>query len=370
MNRLKHLIQRMQDLAGQLGPVRLMEICGTHTVSLFRTGVKSLIPSNVRMVSGPGCPVCVTPQGYIDAACDLAATHNVTICTYGDMLRVPGCSGSLEEQRAKGAQIVVVYSTRDALRYAIDHPERQVVFLAVGFETTAPATAAAVAEADRRGLENFSVLVSHKLVIPAMSALLSAGDVPIDGFLCPGHVSVIIGAESYRPIVEQYRKPCVVAGFEPEQMLAGIVRLLELIAAGTPALDNVYGVAVGEGGNAPARQWLGEVFAPTDEAWRAMGTIPQSGLALRGRYRRFDATRRFAIQIGEDYDPPDCRCGEVIQGKVEPPECPLFAHGCSPMRAIGPCMVSSEGTCAAWYKYHRSGTERERNHKVAKEVLT
>lgn len=357
-------IQRLRDIAGRLGPVRLMEICGTHTVSLFRTGVKSLIPSNVRMISGPGCPVCVTSQGYIDAACELAARPEITICTYGDMLRVPGQTGSLEERRAGGAEIVVCYSTRDAVRYAIAHPTRQVVFLAVGFETTAPATAAAVVEAEKRRLHNFTVLVSHKLVIPAMTALLSAGDVLIDGFLCPGHVSVVIGAESYRPIVEEYGKSCVVAGFEPDQMLAGIVRLLELIESGVAALDNVYGVAVDGEGSVPARQWLSEVFEPSDTTWRAMGGIPRSGLELRDRYRQFDALHRFGLTIGTDYDPPGCRCGEVIQGKLDPVECPLFAAGCSPRHPIGPCMVSSEGTCAAWFKYQLPGTAREMLHKV------
>lgn len=353
MSTTEQLVQQMRDIAARLGDVRLMEICGTHTVSLFRTGVKSLIPPNVKMVSGPGCPVCVTAQGYIDAACELAASREVTVCTYGDMLRVPGHRGSLEEQRASGAQIVVVYSARDAVRYAAEHSDRQVVFLGVGFETTAPATAAAIVEADRRGLDNFHVLVSHKLVIPAMSALLSAGDVPIDGFMCPGHVSIIIGVESYRPIVEDYGKPCVVAGFEPDQMLRGIIRLLELIESGAPRLDNIYGVAVAHDGHPLARQWLSEVFEPGDTTWRAMGVIPESGLNLRGTYRRFDALRHFGLAMGPDYDPPGCRCGEVIQGKLEPPECLLFGRGCSPTRPIGPCMVSSEGTCAAWFKYQK-----------------
>jgi hydrogenase expression/formation protein HypD len=354
----QQLTDEISDLCRDTQPIRIMEVCGTHTVSLFRSGVKSMLPTSVRLISGPGCPVCVTSQGYIDAACELTTQPDMTICTYGDMLRVPGQIGSLEQQRACGARVVVVYSARDAVRYAEEHPEQQVVFLAVGFETTAPATAAAVVEADRKNLRNFFVLVSHKLVMPAMSALLSSGDVPIDGFLCPGHVSVIIGAESYRPIVDIYRKPCVVAGFEPEQMLRGILRLVQLITRGHVALENVYQVAVSTDGNEVALRWIEEVFEPAPTVWRAMGTIGESGLDLRGHYKRFDALAHFGLSMGPDYDPPGCRCGEVIQGKIGPAECPLFAKSCTLAKPIGPCMVSSEGTCAAWYKYNHIGTSR------------
>ena len=364
------VLDQIADACRRHGPMRIMEVCGTHTVSLFRTGVKSLLPPSVRLISGPGCPVCVTSQGYIDAACELAGRPNLTICTYGDMLRVPGQNGSLEQCRARGGQVRVVYSAREAVRFAHQHRDRQVVFLAVGFETTAPATAAAVREADARDLRNFFVLVSHKLVIPAMAALLAEKDVPIDGFLCPGHVSVIIGAESYRPIVDVYRKPCVVVGFEPGQMLAGIGRLTRLIARGTPALQNVYQAAVSASGNGIARQWMDEVFEPADTVWRAMGTIAASGLELRPRYRRFDALRHFELELGPDYDPPGCRCGQVIQGKSEPCECPLFATACTPSQPVGPCMVSSEGTCAAWYKYRRAGTTRARGHAASVAQVT
>jgi len=328
-----------------------MEVCGTHTMSLFRSGVKSLMPRSLRLVSGPGCPVCVTSQGYIDAACEAARRPGVTVCTYGDMVRVPGKVGSLEQQRARGAQVVVVYSARDAVKLARENPDREVIFLAVGFETTAPATAAAVIEAETRKLHNFSVLPGHKRVIPALSALLSAGDVPIDGFLLPGHVSVVIGVRAYRPIVETYRKACVVAGFEPEQMLRGILCLLEQIADNEPRVDNAYGVAVRDEGNPVALQWIEQVFEPADTIWRAMGVIPKSGLDLRERFWPFDALTRFDLTIEADYDPPGCKCGEVIQGKLEPSACTLFGTKCTPAHPIGPCMVSSEGTCAAWYKY-------------------
>jgi hydrogenase expression/formation protein HypD len=330
---------------------QLMEICGTHTVSLFRSGVKSLLPSSVRLISGPGCPVCVTSAAYLDAACELAERDDVMICTYGDMVRVPGRRGSLETARGQGARVTVVYSARDAVGIAREDPGRKVVFLAVGFETTTPATAAAVLEARAAGLENFFVLPGHKLVIPALEALLSAGEVPIDGFLCPGHVSVIIGAGAYRPIAGRYGKPCVVAGFEPANMLEGILHLVGQVAAGEAAVENVYGVAVTEGGNEVARRMIDEVFAPAPAAWRAIGSIDASGLALRDEYRRFDAFEHFGVALGEDYEPAGCRCGEVIQGKVEPSACALFGRQCTPLAPVGPCMVSSEGTCAAWYKY-------------------
>ncbi|HTB34013.1 MAG TPA: hydrogenase formation protein HypD [bacterium] len=347
------LANDLHRVCAAAGPMRAMEVCGTHTVSLFRTGIKAFLPESFQLVSGPGCPVCVTAQGYIDAATELAARGDLTIATYGDMLKVPGRRGSLEAQRAEGASILVVYSIRDALRHAEEHPERQVVFLAVGFETTAPATAAAVLEAGRRGLKNFSVLLGHKLVMPAVEALLGAGDVPLDGFLLPGHVSVIIGSEAYEPVAKVYGKSAVVTGFEPEQMLRGLLRLAELIARRQAVVENVYQVAVGQVGNRTAQQLLEKVFTPADAEWRALGVIPKSGLGLRPEWAFFDAAQRFGVSFGKDYDPPGCRCGDVIQGKALPGDCPHFARGCTPRRPIGPCMVSSEGTCAAWFKYGR-----------------
>lgn len=340
-------------VCGGLERVQLMEVCGTHTVSLFRSGVKSLMPANLRLVSGPGCPVCVTSQAYLSVACELAARPGVTVCTYGDMVRVPGPNGSLADHRAQGADVAVVYSTRDALRLAEQNPDREVVFLAVGFETTAPAAAAAVLEAENRGLHNFFILSGHKLVVPAMRALLSEGEVAIDGFLCPGHVSVIIGASAYRPIAAEFGKPCVVAGFEPRQMMNGILRLVRQVAAGEARVENVYGVAVSEAGNAVARQCVDRVFIPAAAMWRAIGVLPESGLELRAEYRWFDALERFGMTYGPDESPAGCRCGDVIQGRLSPPECALFGKSCTPSQPVGPCMVSSEGTCAAWYKYNR-----------------
>ncbi len=339
--------------------VQVMEVCGTHTVSAFRSGLRSMIPANLRLVSGPGCPVCVTAQRHIDAAIRLAAEYDVTLATYGDMIRVPGKLGSLEVLRAKGARVRVVNSAMSALQIARDQPAEAVVFLGVGFETTAPATAAAVLAAERDGIGNFTVLMCHKLVVPAMMALLAAGDAPLDGFLCPGHVSVIIGSDAYRPVVERHHKGCVVAGFEPMQMLLGLGHLVRQTAAGRPALENVYPAVVRPEGNLNALRLLRQVFVTADTPWRALGVIPASGLELAPAFSRFDAMRRFGLELGQDEDHPRCLCGEVIQGKVEPAQCALFGNACTPLAPIGPCMVSSEGTCAAWYKYGRAGLEKQ-----------
>ena len=352
--RIQELLEEIGAVCDAYGPIRLMEVCGTHTVSLFRSGVKSMLPKGLRLISGPGCPVCVTSQGYLDAACDAAGRPGVTICTYGDMVRVPGRSGTLEQCRGRGADVVVVYSARDAVTYAQTHPERDVVFLAVGFETTAPATAGAVLDADRKGLRNFFVFACHKLVIPALSALLSEEDVAIDGLMCPGHVSVVIGARAYECIARDYGRPCVVAGFQPAQMLEGILCLVRQIAAGAARVENAYPVAVSDEGNRVAQEWMREVFAPAPAVWRAMGEIPGSGLELRAKYARFDAAERFGLVLGPDVEPAGCQCGLVIQGKADPADCPLFGALCTPAQPVGPCMVSSEGACAAWYKYGRA----------------
>lgn len=362
--KVRQVVDEIVKACASLPRVQLMEVCGTHTVSLFRSGVKSLLPAGLRLVSGPGCPVCVTSQAYIDVACELAARPDVTICTYGDMVRVPGRHDSLEGLRARGATVRVVYSARDAVQLAGRNGDRKVVFLAVGFETTAPATAAAVLEADRSDPGNFFILPAHKLVVPAMEALLSAGDVPIDGFLCPGHVSVVIGAGAYERIVEHYRKPCVVAGFEPPGMLEGILRLVLQVAGGRAEVENVYRTAVRREGNPTARGLVSEVFEPAPAVWRAMGTIDASGLELRSKYKRFDALAHFGLELGADYEPAGCLCGQVIQGKVDPTHCPLFGRECTPRRPVGPCMVSSEGTCAAWYKYRRPPYSRGASRAV------
>lgn len=331
--------------------VSIMEVCGTHTVSLMRSGVKSMLPKSIRLISGPGCPVCVTSQGYIDTACRLSLYDNVITCTYGDMLRVPGDNGSLENCQANGADVRIVYSARDAVEIAQKNPKKNIVFLAVGFETTTPPTALAIREACARKIENFYVLPAHKLVIPAMQILLSDKEINIDGFLCPGHVSIIIGADAYKPIVDEFSKPCVVAGFESEQMLSGIEKILQQIANDSPCVENVYSVAVKPGGNPHAKKLLDEFFKPADVTWRAMGILPKSGLELKEEYKKYDAREKFGVEFSQDREIPGCMCGSVIQGKMNPPQCPLFAKKCTPYAPIGPCMVSSEGTCAAWFKY-------------------
>lgn len=347
------IVDEIADACASLDLIQIMEVCGTHTVSLFRTGVKSLLPDKLRLISGPGCPVCVTSQGYLDAACELADMPDVTIATYGDMIRVPGSSGSLAQRRGRGARVALVYSARDALWLAEENPQRKVVFLAVGFETTTPATAAVILEAREKGIDNFFILPGHKLVIPAMEILLSGGEIPIDGFLCPGHVSVIIGSGAYRPIAEKFHKPCVVAGFESAGMLDAILHLCRQVVAGEACVENVYSAAVTEEGNLVARALAEKVFQPGPALWRAMGELPASGLDLRDEFKNFDALEHFDLSIGPDVCPPGCRCGEVIQGKASPADCPLFAKTCTPIKPVGPCMVSAEGTCAAWYKYGR-----------------
>ncbi len=338
--------------------IQIMEICGTHTVSIFRSGLRSRLPATLRLVSGPGCPVCVTAQRHIDAAFELAADPRVILATYGDMIRVPGRHGNLELQRARGARVRVVTSARACLDLARANPDATIVFLAVGFETTAPATAATIVEAETAGLDNFCVVMCHKLVVPAMQALLEAGDVPLDGFLAPGHVSVIIGAGAYAPIVEQYRRPVVVAGFEPLNIARALERITAQVVDNRGTLENVYGAAVSDRGNRVALELFERVFVIADTPWRELGVIPKSGFELAPRYEQFDALRRFDVSLGADEVHPGCRCGEVICGKVEPAECGLFAGRCTPLTPVGPCMVSSEGTCSAWYKYSRPGPAR------------
>ena len=338
-----------------------MEVCGTHTVNAFRSGLHSLMPENVTLLSGPGCPVCVTSQGDIDQLIELATRPEVIICTYGDMLRVTGDRGSLELARSEGADVRVVYSAMDAVKVAVQAPHKQVVLAAVGFETTTPATAAAVLEAERCGLINFFVLASHKRVVPAMRALLDSRLSQIDGFLCPGHVSVITGAEAFRCIVQKYSVPCVIAGFEEFQIAAGLARLTELIVDDRVELENLYPQAVNALGNPVAAMLIEQVFEPATVRWRALGELPASGLKLRPDYACFDARLRFDLVSQETPEPKGCRCGDVITGRCTPADCGLFGRVCTPIYPVGPCMVSSEGTCQAWFKYRRNG----RHKKVA-----
>jgi hydrogenase expression/formation protein HypD len=300
----------------------------------------------------------VTDQSYIDRAVHLARRGDVTIATYGDMVRVPGRLGSLAEARAAGARVEVVYSAEEAVRLAWRQPRAQVVFLGVGFETTAPGTALAVKQARRQGTRNFSVLTAHKLILPVMRALLQAGEVNVDAFLCPGHVSVITGYQAYDPIARDFARPCVVAGFDPGQIVAGVAAILEQLVDERPRAASVYD-SVSPGGNPAAMALLDEVFVAADAPWRALGTVPASGLALRETFAEFDAARRFSLPEMPSYELPGCRCGDVICGRCAPADCELFADRCTPRDPVGPCMVSSEGACAAAWKYERRSGDGE-----------
>jgi hydrogenase expression/formation protein HypD len=342
-----------QSLARQ---INIMEVCGTHTVSIFRSGIASTLPDRMKLLSGPGCPVCVTDLGYIDLVLELAERKDVLIATYGDMVRVPGSNGSLEK-RSRNNNVRVVLSSEDALQLAKDNPDKVVVFIAVGFETTTPATAVAVSEADEFGIENFCILSGHKRVIPAMQALLSDKNNKIDAFLCPGHVTVIIGSDAYRPIVRQFAKPCVVAGFETMQIIQGLGEISRQLIEQKPEVKSVYDAVVTHSGNTTAQQMIDSYFEPADGYWRGLGKIEKSTYKLKPEYERFDACRRFGIEEKPVKDTSGCRCGEVLCGLIEPTQCALFGKKCTPDTPVGPCMVSSEGACAAWYKYGPKGKQ-------------
>ena len=357
-------LQRIRELASRLDrTVSLMEVCGTHTVAVSRGGLREVLPGNVRLLSGPGCPVCVTAQGFIDAAIELARRGEVRLATYGDMLRVPGsrvpgsrapaAPGSLEEARAVGAPVHMVYSVLEALELA-RRGGRPVVFLAVGFETTAPATAVALREAQAEGLSGFFVLDAHKRIVPAMEALTAAPEVAIDGFIAPGHVSVVTGLAPYEPVARAGR-PCVVAGFEPIDVLEAIALLLKMLSEGRSEVLNQYRRSVRPEGNPVARAHLEAVFRVGPAEWRGLGVIPESGFTLREEFARFDARGAFGVEVKPTPELPGCRCGEVLRGALDPRECPLFGRGCTPAHPLGPCMVSREGSCGIAHRFGGGG---------------
>jgi hydrogenase expression/formation protein HypD len=348
----RRLLDGLHHLSPTDGVVRFMEICGTHTVAIFRSGLRELLPGSIQLISGPGCPVCVTANEDIDRAIWLARQPGVIVTTFGDLLRVPGSSSSLHQERSRGADVRIVYATFDALEIARLHPEKEVVFLGIGFETTAPTVAAAVKQAAAEGIKNFSVFSAHKLLPPAMRALLDSEDLRLDGFICPGHVSTVIGAEAYREVAVGYGKPCVIAGFEPLDLLQSITMLMEQVRKGISEVMIQYRRAVRWEGNVAAKRFLEEVFQPADAVWRGLGTIPLSGLSLRPALEDYDASKRFAMPEIQVKEHPGCRCGQVLRGVMTPPECGLFRKVCSPQNPMGPCMVSSEGTCGAYYRYH------------------
>jgi hydrogenase expression/formation protein HypD len=334
-------------------PWKIMEICGGQTHAIMRYGIDELLPAEITLVHGPGCPVCVTPLELIDQALAIASRAEVILCSFGDMLRVPGSQDDLFTVRARGGDVRVVYSPLDCLRIARAHPTREIVFFAVGFETTAPVTAMAVAQAAALGIENFSLLVSHVLVPPAMEAILAAPGNSIEGFLAAGHVCAVMGTGEYPPLAARYQVPIVITGFEPLDLLQGILMCVGQLEQGQAVVENQYARSVRAAGNESARRLLAEVFTTTSRKWRGMGEIPRSGLALAADYRRFDATLRFDLSGIETTEPEDCLSGQILQGLIRPPECPAFGVRCTPESPLGAPMVSNEGACAAYYRYGR-----------------
>jgi len=381
----------------------LMEVCGTHTVAIFRSGIRSLLPDAVRLVSGPGCPVCVAPASYIDRLIAYARRPGTVIATFGDLMKVPGSRSSLARERSRGADVRLVYSPLDSIRIAEAEKRKRVILAAVGFETTMPAVAACVVEALARGMDNYFILPGGRMIPPAMEALLlrsEQGPAPchcedversetdeaistgatkadcfaplamtsdrktgkntpgIDGFICPGHVSVVIGLAPYERIARRFKIPCAVAGFEAEDILHAVLALVMMAKAGTARALNLYPRAVRAEGNRKALNLLEKVFRPEDAEWRGLGTIPRSGFSLQGEYRRFDAGAALPVRVPPARRDDRCLCGEVLAGKIEPPSCPAFERLCSPDHPLGPCMVSSEGTCSAWFGFSRRNLNR------------
>ncbi|MBF0197083.1 MAG: hydrogenase formation protein HypD [Planctomycetes bacterium] len=332
--------------------VRVMEVCGSHTMAIHRYGIRSLLPDNLKLISGPGCPVCVTDHGFIDTAIELCR-RGVIIATFGDLIRVPGSEGSLAQLKGEGGRVEVCYSPLDALALAEKEAQSEVVFLGIGFETTMAPIISLVKRAKEEKLSNLSVLTAFKLVPPALKVLVEDPEVAIDGFLCPAHVSAIIGSDAYSPIVDQYSMPCVVAGFEPLDILLGLKELTEQCCDSKPQLTNQYARVVSNEGNLIAQELIKKYLKVSDESWRGIGVIPESGMVLSDEFAYYDASKRFSLPIPEGKVIPGCRCGEVLKGQLSPPDCPLFGKGCSPESPVGPCMVSSEGSCAAYYRYSR-----------------
>jgi hydrogenase expression/formation protein HypD len=349
---MNEMLQELQDLTKKIGrPLKLMEVCGTHTVEIFRHGIRGVIPSSISLLSGPGCPVCVTSIHDVDAAIFIATQAGTVLATFGDMMRVPGGKQSLMEARSEGADVRVMYSPMDALKLAKQDPMKQIVFFATGFETTSPLIAGTVFAAAREGVKNFSILSSHKTVPLAIRALLDSADVHVDGFIMPGHVSTIIGLRPYEFIAEEYGKPSVVTGFEAKEIVLGILMIIRQIGRGEAKVENAYSNVVKAGGNPKAMALLNEVFEPSAASWRGIGTLPGTGLKLREKYREYDAAARFKPETTGIAEPELCSCGDILRGVKIPTECPLFGTGCTPESPVGPCMVSAEGSCAAYYKY-------------------
>ncbi|MGV8905290.1 MAG: hydrogenase formation protein HypD [Acetobacterium sp.] len=347
----KILVEKLNNRVSE--NMNIMEVCGSHTMAIFRYGIRDVLPSNINLISGPGCPVCVTPQSYIDTALTLSQKDNVIIATFGDMMRVPGKKGSLTQKKAEGADVRIVYSPMDCLLMASQNPSKKIVFLSVGFETTAPMTGVTVMEAKKNNIKNLFFLTAHKIVPPAMKALVQDKDLKIDGFLLPGHVCAMIGTKPFEFLSNDHNIPGVATGFEPIDMLQGINTLVSLVSKKNHRIENDYKRIVKTAGNPHALEYLKKAFDIVDSSWRGLGRIPNSGLELKGEYDDFDALKHFKIDYIEYDGSPGCKCGEILKGKIKPPDCPLFKKICTPENPVGSCMVSSEGTCAAYYRYHK-----------------
>lgn len=344
------LIESINTYAAIHGPVTIMEVCGTHTMEIGRLSLRSLLHRNISLVSGPGCPVCVTPGGVIDAAAALALKPAVTVLSFGDMVRVPGNRTSLEEAQAHGGSVDIVTSPLQSVSIAKDSPDRNFVFIAVGFETTVPAVARAVELAQERRVSNLTFLVAHRIVPPALNALISDPDLYISAFILPGHVSAVIGVRPYEHLIDR-KIPAAITGFEPLDILSGINAICAMLVEQTVAVKNMYPRAVKEEGNPHALALMDRVFYTVDAFWRGIGKIPGSGLALRETFASFDACTEYDITLEHDDMPRGCSCGDVLKGKMRPLQCPLFGNACTPQSPVGPCMVSSEGSCAAYHRY-------------------
>jgi hydrogenase expression/formation protein HypD len=343
------LIKKIQAVSHK--ELRLMEVCGTHTMSIFKHGIRSVLPENITLLSGPGCPVCVTAQRDIDAFVAFARKKNVIVTTFGDLMKVPGSGSTLAKEKAGGADVRIVYSVLDALGIAKENTDREVVFCAVGFETTLPTIAATILCAVGEGVKNFTIYSANKLTPPALSALMETDGVEIDGFILPGHVSVITGTNAYRDTFEKYDIPSVITGFEPIDILKAVLILIEQNETGKKALVNAYPRAVSDDGNVKAKAIMNQVFELCDATWRGIGDIPVSGMGLKAEFEAFDAGKKFKMDMPDVPEPAGCACGEILMGLKTPEACKLYKKKCTPMTPVGPCMVSSEGSCAAFYRY-------------------
>ena len=354
--RQKELVQGLAEQVRRLvsgcgRTMTFMEVCGTHTMAIYRFGLRSLLPPEIRLISGPGCPVCVTPNDYLDRAIAICRLPEVITVTFGDMMRVPGSTSSLLEERAKGADIRIVYSPLDAVALAAKNRDKKVVFLGVGFETTAPTIAGSILAAEAEGVANYFVLAATKTIPIPMQILAADPEIAIDGYICPAHVSAIIGADAYTPLAENFDTPCVITGFEPADMLQGILMLAGQLLSGESRVEIQYRRVVRQEGNLKAQAMLAQLFTPCDVPWRGIGVLPGSGLRIRDEYRRFDAEKMLPVEVEPVKEHPGCSCGEILKGKMSPEECVLFGKVCTPESPVGACMVSSEGSCAAAYRY-------------------